>query len=107
MECCAANTTTLELTDASGAVLNTGEIMASALLQRFVQQSNQNDLDERSAVWKGLDRTPTEASLNDDLITEQESTETFSRLYCPGHAGVSGNERAERLTRTADITSGL
>ena len=28
-------------------------------------------------------------------------------IYCPGHAGVSGNERAERLAVTADITSGL
>ena len=27
-------------------------------------------------------------------------------IYCPGHAGVSGNERADRLTSTADITSG-
>ena len=28
-------------------------------------------------------------------------------IYCPGHAGVSGNERADRLAGTADITSGL
>ena len=28
-------------------------------------------------------------------------------IYCPGHAGVSGNERADRLVRTADITSVL
>ena len=28
-------------------------------------------------------------------------------FYCPGHAGVSGNERADRLASTADITSGL
>ena len=28
-------------------------------------------------------------------------------IYCPGHAGVSGNERAGRLASTADITSGL
>ena len=28
-------------------------------------------------------------------------------IYCPGHAGVSGNERADRLENTADITSGL
>ena len=26
-------------------------------------------------------------------------------IYCPGHAGVSGNERADRLASTADITS--
>ena len=28
-------------------------------------------------------------------------------IYCPGHAGVSGNERADRLVSTANITSGL
>ena len=28
-------------------------------------------------------------------------------IYCPGQAGVSGNERADRLASTADITSGL
>ena len=27
--------------------------------------------------------------------------------YCPGHAGVSGNERADRLASTEDFTSGL
>ena len=28
-------------------------------------------------------------------------------IYCPGYAGVSGNEQADRLASTADITSGL
>ena len=28
-------------------------------------------------------------------------------IYCPGHAGVSRNERADRLASAADITSGL
>ena len=28
-------------------------------------------------------------------------------IYCPGHAGVSGNERADRLASTANITPGL
>ena len=28
-------------------------------------------------------------------------------IYCPGHAGVSVNEQADRLASTADITSGL
>ena len=28
-------------------------------------------------------------------------------IYCPGHASVSGNERADRLASTANITSGL
>ena len=28
-------------------------------------------------------------------------------IYCPGHSGVSGNKRADRLASTADIMSGL
>ena len=28
-------------------------------------------------------------------------------IYCPGHAGVSGDERTDRLASTANITSGL
>ena len=28
-------------------------------------------------------------------------------IYCPEHAGLSGNERADRPASTADITSGL
>ena len=28
-------------------------------------------------------------------------------IFCPGHAGVSGNKQADRLASTADITSGL
>ena len=28
-------------------------------------------------------------------------------IYCPGHARVSGDERADRLASTTDITSGL
>ena len=28
-------------------------------------------------------------------------------IYCPGHVGVSGNDRADRLASTADITFGL
>ena len=31
----------------------------------------------------------------------------FLWIYCPGHAGVGGNEQADRLASTADITSGL
>ena len=80
MEGCAANTNTPDLTDASGAVLKTSKEKGSALLQRFVQQSNQNNLDERKAVWKGLDRTLTEAGSNDDMITELEFTKALSGL---------------------------
>ena len=28
-------------------------------------------------------------------------------IYCPGHTGVIGNERADRLASTANVTSGL
>ena len=80
IEGCAANTNTPDLIDASGAVLKTSKEKGLALLQRFVQQSSQNDLDERKAVWKELDRTPTEAGSNDDLITELEFTEALSGL---------------------------
>ena len=65
---------------ASGAVLKTSKEKGSALLQHFVQQSHQNNLDERKAVWEGLDRTLTEAGSNDDMITELEFTEALSRL---------------------------
>ena len=80
MEGCAANTNTPDLIDASGSVLKTSKEKGSALLQRFVQQSNQNNLDERKAVWEGLDRTLTEAGSNDDMITELEFTEALSGL---------------------------
>ena len=80
MEGCAANTNTPDLIDASEAVLKTRKEKGSALLQRFVQQSYQNNLDERKAVWKGLDRTLTEAGSNDDLITGLEFTEAVSGL---------------------------
>ena len=75
---CAANTNTPDLIDVSGAVLKTSKEKGSALLQRFVQQSSQNNLDERKAAWKGLDRTLTEVGSNDDLITELEFTEVLS-----------------------------
>ena len=80
MEGCAANTNTPNLIDVSGAVLRTSKEKGSALLQRFVQQSHQNNLDERKAVWKGLDRTLTEAGSNVDMITELEFTEALSGL---------------------------
>ena len=46
-----------------------------------------NRVDERKAVWKGLDRTLTEAGSNDDLITELEITEALlglSKNAAPG-----------------------
>ena len=69
-----------DLIDASGAALKTSKEKGSALLQRFVHQSYQNNLDERKAVWKGLDGTLTEAGSNDDLITELGFTEALSGL---------------------------
>ena len=33
--------------------------------------------------------------------------QTLLWIYCPGHAGVSGNELTDRLASTSDITSGL
>ena len=44
-----------------------------------------------------------------DLHTAMHSLrlQSLQWIYCPGHAGVSGNERADRLASTADTTSGL
>ena len=80
IEGCSPNSNTTDLIDASGAVLKTSKEKGSALLRHSVQHSNQNDLDERKAIWKGLDRTLTEASSNDDLITELKFTEALSGL---------------------------
>ena len=76
-----------ELTDGNGVVLKISEEKGSAPHQRFVQQSDQNNRDERRAVWKRLDRTLTEAGLNDDLITELAFTEALpgsGRETAPG-----------------------
>ena len=73
-------TNTPDLLDASGAVLKTSKEKGSAPLQRFVQQSSHNNLDERKAVWKELGKGLAEAGSNDDLITELESTEALSGL---------------------------
>ena len=50
------------------------------MIQGFIKQSNQNNLDESKAVWKALDRTLKEPGLNDDLITDFEFTEALSGL---------------------------
>ena len=75
MQGCAASINSQDLIDASRAVLKTSKEKGSALLQRFVQQNN---LDKRKAVWKGLDRSLTEAGSNDDLVTELEFTKALS-----------------------------
>ena len=80
MEGCAVNTITPDLIDDSRAVLKTSKEKGSALLQCLVQQSSQNDLNERKAVWKALNRTLTETISIDDLITELEFTESLSVL---------------------------
>ena len=49
-----ANTTTRDLIDINGASLKPSKEKGSAPLQRFVQQSDQNNLDERKAAWKVL-----------------------------------------------------
>ena len=50
-----------------------------------------------------------ESGMGSDWHTAMHSLrlQRFLWIYCPGHAGVSGNERADRLASTADITSGL
>ena len=77
---CHTNTNTPDLIDVCGAELKTSKEKGSSVLQRFVKQSNQNNLDERKAVWKGQDRTLTEARSNDYPITELEFTEALSGL---------------------------
>ena len=96
-----------DLLDASGAVLKISKEKGSALLQRFVQQSNQNNLDERKAVWKGLDRTLTEAGSNDDLITELEFTEALSGLSKDTAPGPDRVEYSDINNLSVDNTSEL
>ena len=50
------------------------------MIQGFIKQSDQNNLDESKAVWKALDRTLKEPGSNDDLITDFEFTEARSGL---------------------------
>ena len=58
-----------------------------------------NEPPAKGGVWNGLP----------DWHTAMHSLQLRRLLWicCPGHAGVSGNERADRLASTADITSGL
>ena len=78
IEGCPAITTIPELVEAIETVVKASEEKGPALLQRFIQQSDQNNLDERKAVWKVLDISQTEASSTDDLITELAFTADFS-----------------------------
>ena len=107
MEGCAANTNTPDLIDASGAALKTSKEKGSALLQRFVQQSNQNNLDERKAVWKGLGRTVTETGSNDDMITELEFTKPLSELSKDTVPGPHTAKYSDIKNLSVDNKSGL
>ena len=65
------NTTTPDLIDAKGVVLEPNREKGSALLQRLVQQSNQGKQSEQ--CW-------TDDGSNDNLITELEFTEALLEL---------------------------
>ena len=56
------------------------EDKGSALLQCFIQWSEQNNLHEKKAVWKVLDKTLTEAGMNDYLITKLGYIKAISGL---------------------------
>ena len=107
MEGCAANINTPDLIDASGAVLKTSKEKGSALLQRFGQQSSQNNLDESTAVWKGLDRTLTEGGSNDYLITELEFSEALSELSQDTAPGPDKVKYSDIKNLSVDIKSEL
>ena len=107
MEGCTANFYTPDLIDANGAVLKTRKEKGSALLQYFVQQSNQNYLDERKAVWKGLDRTLTEAGSNYYLTTEPEFTEALSGLSKDTAPGPDRVKHSDIKNLSVDNTSEL
>ena len=50
-------------------------------------------------TWKGKPRL--------ECVDGRISTFETSWVYCPGHTGVDGNDRADRLAGKATITSGL
>ena len=55
-----------------------------------------SELATKSEKWNGKPRP--------------ECVDTFKKLlwvYCPGHAGVKGNNRADRLAGKTTLTSGL
>ena len=107
MEGCTANTDTPDLIGASGAELKTSKEKGSALLQRVGQQSNQNILDERKAVWKELDRTVIEAGSNGDMITELEFTEALSGLSKDAAPGPDKVKYSDIKNLSVDIKSEL
>ena len=62
------------------AALKASEEEGSVLPGHFIHHSNLNNLDERKAVWKVLDKTLTESSLNNTLITEMKFTKALFGL---------------------------
>ena len=58
-----------------------------------------NEPAAKGGVWNGLPRLAHSHAVS--------SPQRLLWIYCPGHSGVFGNERAHRLASTADITSGL
>ena len=46
-------------------------------------------------------------TVNCAATLKKKRTDQTCHPYCPGHAGVSGNKRAVKLSSTADITPGL
>ena len=71
--------TTPDLEDMNGARLKTNEEKGQALLGRFIQQSNQNNLDERKHILSDLNSTLSENG-PDDEITEEEFNEALKEV---------------------------
>ena len=67
-----------------------------AQITRATILTDSKNLLKKSGVWNGLPHLAHNLRLHILLC-----------IYCLGHAGVCGNERADRLASTADITSGL
>ena len=63
--------TTPDLEDTNRAKLKTNEEKGQALLERFMQLSNQNNLDERKHVLNDLNRALAQSG-PDDKLTEEE-----------------------------------
>ena len=70
--------TTPDLENVNGARLKTNEEKGQALLGRFIEQSNQNNLHKRKHILSDLNSTLTESG-PDDEITEYEFNESFKR----------------------------
>ena len=63
--------TTPDLEDTNKARVKTNEEKGQALLERFIQQSNQNHIDERKHVLSDLNRVLAQSG-PDDKLTEEE-----------------------------------